>query len=148
MATERLLGAGLILVGGGGIAVALQFSTRTFNNDPGPQLFPILACAILLICGAGLIVTGGRDATPKITPQAFGRGAIMAGLLVLYALGLWLVGFHIATLLGTYAFYHVIAGPEKRVIWRGAVYAVLVTLAVHLMFATLLGAWLPHGLWL
>lgn len=146
MNADRPLGAALLAVGTGGIALAMQLSVRTFNNDPGPKLFPIFACVILIICGLGLLVRRPVGEVPAINQAEFIRGTTMAALLVFFALGLWLVGFYIASLLAVFALYWVIAGPERRSWWRGALYAALVTLGVHLLFSTALGAFLPRGI--
>lgn len=147
MNTDKPLGATLVALGVAGIAVTLQIKVRTFTDDPGPQLFPLMACAILLICGVGLLLVpqpaGGGEAT---STGRFSRGATMGGLMVFYAFALWLVGFYVATLVSVYAFYHIIAGAKKRRIWVGAVYAACVTGGVHLLFSTFLNAFMPHGI--
>lgn len=146
MNIHKPLGAGLLALGGAGILSAVQISVRTFNNDPGPKLFPILACSILVICGIGLLFQRNSNQPAEISPAAWRRGALIAALLVGYALGLWLVGFYVATIVGTFAMYFVIAGTEQRSIARGAIYALIVTGSVHLVFQVALGAFLPHGI--
>lgn len=148
MNIDKPLGAALMALGASGIAIASQISVRTFNNDPGPKLFPIMACAILMICGLGLILQRGAEAAKPIPAEEWRRGGLMAALLVGYALGLWLVGFHVATLIGSFVTYWVIAGPERRRPVHGALYAAGLTLAVHLVFSVALGAFLPRGIWL
>lgn len=145
MNTDKPLGLGLVLLGGAGIVGAMQMHAQTFNDDPGPKLFPILACIILVICGAGLLLQRKTDAEDAAVPGSFGRGAVIFAALCLYALALWIVGFHIATPVGVFALYYIIAGP-KRVLWQGVVYSIAVTVIVHLVFATLLGAYLPQGM--
>ncbi|MCG6113247.1 MAG: tripartite tricarboxylate transporter TctB family protein [Paracoccus sp.] len=147
MNTDKPLGVALIALGASGIAVASQISVRTFNNDPGPKLFPIMACTILVICGLGLLLQRGASPARAIPAEEWRRGGLMAALLVGYAFGLWLVGFHIATLAGSFASYWVIAGPDRRRLVNGAVYAMGLTLAVHLVFAVALNAFLPRGIW-
>ena len=84
--------------------------------------------------------------TPAEQRERYMRGAVMSGLFVLYSVGLWLFGFYVATPIAVYAFYHVIAGAERRVFWRGAVYALAVTGAVHLVFSMFLNTFLPSGI--
>lgn len=146
MNTDRPLGAALLALGAGGIALASTLSVRTFNNDPGPKLFPIFACVILVICGLGLILQRPADDQRPMDRDALLRGASMAAMLGIFALALWLVGFHAASLVAVFGLYWIIAGPERRVWWRGIVYAVATTVGVHLLFATALGAFLPRGI--
>lgn len=147
MASDKPLGAGLIAFGIAGIAVTAQISVRTFNDDPGPKLFPMIGFAILILCGLGMLLVSKPHADqPGPDREAVGRGSLMAGLMILYAVGLWLVGYYIATPVMLYAFYHVIAGPDRRVPWRGAVYALAVTGLLHLVFANFLNTLLPSGI--
>lgn len=146
MSTDKSLGAVMVLLGGGGIALASQITVRTFNNDPGPKLFPIFACTILVICGLGMLLTQSRsEARSPITSPEFWRGTTMALLLGGYAIALWLVGFHLATLAAAASIYWTMAGNSRR-FWKAALFAIMVTAAVHLLFAVGLGAFLPRGI--
>lgn len=149
MNTDKPLAAGLIVFGMAGIWATMQITARTFNDDPGPKLFPIIGFAILIICGFGMLLFPKPAPEEQISPEdrraEFRRGSVMAGLFILYSLALWLVGFYVATPLAVYAFYSVIAGPTRRVFWRGATYAGAVTGAVHLVFAMFLNTFLPTG---
>jgi len=146
MNTDRPLGAGLLALGVAGIAIASQISVRTFNDDPGPKLFPIFACTILVICGLGLLLTRPTEQGRRMDPAALVRGLTMAGLMLFYALALWLVGFYVASVTAVFGFYWIIAGSERRVWWRGLIYALAVTGGVHLLFKTALNAYLPQGI--
>jgi energy-converting hydrogenase Eha subunit E len=150
MYTDRALGAGLTVFGIAGILLTMQINVRTFNDDPGPELFPIFGFTILVLCGLGMLIQAKPDPDDGVSAeerrQRFQRGAVMAGLFVLYSIGLWLVGFYIATPIMVYAFYHVIAGPGRRVPWQGVLYALAVTAGVHLIFGEFLHTLLPQGI--
>ena len=147
MASDKPLGTGLVALGIAGLVVTSQISVRTFNDDPGPKLFPMIGFAILLLCGLGMLVLSKPPADlPKTTRDSVVRGGVMAGLMIVYALGLWIFGYYIATPLMLYAFYHVIAGPERRMPLRGVIYALTVTGLVHLVFAYFLNTLLPTGI--
>ncbi len=150
MNTDKPLGAGLIAFGIAGILVTMQISVRTFNDDPGPRLFPIMGFAILILCGLGMLLTAGpavaSDENPGEARARLVRGALMFGLLVVYSISLWLAGYYVATPILLYVFYHVIAGPENRVPWKGAVYALAITGGVHVVFSEFLNTLLPTGI--
>ncbi len=147
MNMDKPLGAGLIAFGLAGIGVTMQISVRTFNDDPGPKLFPMIGFTILILCGLGmLLVKSAAEAKPGPDRGALTRGTLMFGLMVAYSLGLWIFGYYVATPIMVYAFYHVFAGAGRRVPWRGAVYALAVTGAVHLVFSTMLNTLLPTGM--
>jgi putative tricarboxylic transport membrane protein len=147
MNTDKSLGVGLLMLGAAGLLVASQISVNTFNDDPGPKLFPMFACAILVLCGTGLLLTRSSDGErATISAAEWGRGAAVAVVLVGYGFGLWLVGFHVASFIAVYGLYHIIAGPQRRILWRGLVWAAVVTAGVHLLFGVALGAFLPRGI--
>lgn len=146
MNTDKPLGAGLIALGLAGIWASMQITVRTFNDDPGPKLFPIFAFAILILCGIGMLAFVKPYDHKGPSNAALMRGGVMAVLFVGYGVALWLFGFHIATVVMVYLFYHLIAGPDRRKLWVGAVYAVLVTAGVHFVFASLLNSFLPQGI--
>lgn len=149
MNSDKPLGAGLIAFGMAGIWASMQITARTFNDDPGPKLFPMIGFTILILCGLGMMLVSKPAPEPETSPEErraeFLRGSTMAGLFFLYSLGLWLIGFYFATPLAVYAFYHVIAGPNRRIFWRGLIYAGVVTGAVHLIFSMFLNTFLPVG---
>lgn len=114
MRTQRLLGIGLIAFGGLGIWLTLQITYRSFDNDPGPQLFPMIGFAILILSGLGGLMTSTGDEPindASATPGTLRRGVTALAMMIAYAIGLWLVGYLIATFLALYGFYHLIAKP-------------------------------------
>ena len=148
MRSDMLLGIGLILFASVGIYLTLQMNYRAFTNDPGPQLFPMIGFGILILSGLGIIfgaLKGGHLSTEPDAPESFLRGTTVVVMMLLYAIGLWLAGFLIATLVALYAFYHLIAGPERRVVWRGALYSAAVTAGIYVTFVIFLDAFLPQG---
>lgn len=149
MNTDKPLGLGLIAFAIAGIAVTMQITVRTFNDDPGPQLFPLIGFGLLILCGIGIFFTRSPAQSEADDPaearNRLVRGGQMSGLFIAYSVGLWQLGFHITTPLMVYAFYHVIAGPGRRTPWKGAVYALCVTGATHLVFTNLLNSLLPTG---
>ena len=148
MNNDKPLGAGLIALGIAGIAVTMQITVRTFNEDPGPKVFPMIGFTILILCGLGMLLVRQPAPSPDTQPDraALSRGALMFALMVVYSIGLWLFGYYLATPAMVYVFFHVIAGAERRVPWRGALYALAVTGAVHLVFSTFLNTLLPIGI--
>lgn len=149
MNTDKPLGAGLIALGIIGIAMTMQINVNTFNDDPGPKLFPMFGFVILAVSGLGMLLTSGPAQRTELTANQkhlrLVRGTTMAVLFILYSLGLWQVGFYLATPIMVYAFYHVIAGTGRRTWWKGGLYALAVTGGVHLVFSTFLHTLLPQG---
>lgn len=150
LSSNKWLGLGLLVLSGVGLYLTMQIDVRTFNDDPGPQLFPAIGFGLLLVCALGIFFSKAPQEPARDNAQArhieYQRGAVMAGFLVAYSIGLWLVGYYIATPLAVYGCYHLIATAERRVVWRGVLYAGLVTWGVHLSFVSLLKTLLPVGI--
>ena len=152
MTRDTFLGAFTILVGVAGALLTAQVPSSTFTDDPGPHLFPYFACAMLVLCGCGIVATGFRragvasQAEGFMSPGDWARSAILMGVFALYGIALWLVGFHLATPIMTFVFYAAIAGRQKVSLWRGALYALLTYGALYLLFVWFLRSYLPEGL--
>lgn len=152
MTKDISLGAFLCALGLSGIYLTAQVKSSTFTDDPGPHLFPYFACAILILCGLGMAFSarsrGPREPDAQdayMTQAEVARGALLIGLFIFYGLALWLVGFHVATPIMTFAFYACIAGRERFSVLRGAIYSAAVYGALYLLFITFLQSYLPEG---
>lgn len=152
MTRDTFLGAFTVLLGVAGAYLTAQVPSSTFTDDPGPHLFPYFACAMLVICGCGIVATGlrragaGGRAESFMSPVEWARSAILLGVFALYGLALWLVGFHLATPFMTFVFYAAIAGRAKFSLWRGALYALITYGALYLLFVWFLRSYLPEGI--
>ncbi|MFV0244429.1 MAG: tripartite tricarboxylate transporter TctB family protein [Qingshengfaniella sp.] len=158
MTKDRMLGLALIGLGAIGIAGAWRIQAMTFNNDPGPRLFPIFACSILILSGLTMLPGRRRPAAPPQdtaaprtgtgnSPEAQARrGRAISAVLILYGIGLWLLGYTTATLAMVFALYWLIAGPERRQLGVGILFSLIATGAMWVLFAKGLNAFLPRGI--
>jgi len=152
MTRDYTLAAFLIGIGLVAALLTMQVPSSTFTDDPGPHLFPYFACAILILCGVGIAVTArsraGRDDPLEggfMTRSEVRRSALLMGVFVVYGIALWLVGFHIATLVMTFVFYAAIAGRDRFSLWRGLVFTLAVYGGLYVLFITFLQSYLPEG---
>lgn len=139
-----LIGLGLIVAG-----MTSQITYTSFTDDPGPRLFPYFGAAVLILSGIAIFLRAGRseiaeETIPVDRPQLL-RGGLFFALLALYALAMKLFGFYAVTPLLLFAFYWLIAGPKRRVLWRGVVLSLAITGAVYLLFTLGLGSYLPEA---
>jgi hypothetical protein len=108
-------------------------------TDPGPGLWPLIVCCVLIITGAAVAVRPGDGAEP------IGRDAwtvVVACIsLIAYTSVISTVGFEVPTVV-LLAFWLRVLGGES---WRTAVAVPIgVTLVVYVVFISLLGVALPH----
>ncbi|WP_319412068.1 tripartite tricarboxylate transporter TctB family protein [uncultured Cohaesibacter sp.] len=151
MRQNILLGSMIGALGIVGILLTAQVPSTTFTDDPGPHVFPYFASSILVLCGLGMFFTANKNRPdqqeePFLDRQGWIRVGIMLAVFSLYALALWLVGFHIATPFAGLAFYALIAGKEKRNWLYGIVFALLSYACLYFLFISVLNSFLPEGI--
>ena len=149
MKKNQVLGMVILLVGIVFVVLTTQIPVRSITDDPGPRVFPYFACSILIISGIGIMF--GKKARagsgePFLTKDGWKRVGILTGLFVLYAVGLAILGFFIATPIMLYLFYHVVAGPTRRSVLRGLIFSAVSFVAIYLVFARVLHSFLPPGM--
>jgi putative tricarboxylic transport membrane protein len=134
-----------------GLVVVLL--TRTFPPTPGqsigPALFPSLAGAGLIAFGAWMVVadraaSGGwlRFDDWVRRPRMVANFALVIGALVVYALVLPVVGFFLSSAVFLVTLMITFGAPPRRALPL----AVVVTMAIHYVFYSLLRVPLPWGL--
>jgi putative tricarboxylic transport membrane protein len=149
---ELALSAGVIALGAGSAAVTAQLPSEGGYAGIGPNFFPALVSAGLLVLGAWLLweaLRGGWKNRPSDDPgergeHAFDLGAfgwVSAGLFVHMA-AIGTAGFVLA---GGALFTCVARGFGSRRWLRDAVLGLAIALAVFLFFVRFLNVNLPAG---
>lgn len=140
------LAAGLLLLAVAAVYFQQSFLiVRGFATDRlGPAFFPRLLAGALTLLALALVAraVGGRsDSSPPPSARAGLLAAILV-LLVAYALAMPRVGFLVAT---PAFFAAVLAALGVREVFPVAVVAVVLTVALYVVFGRLLGVLLPPG---
>ena len=138
--TDRITGVLLLA-----LAIAFGLHARSFKTnfltDPlGPQAWPIMLAVLLGLFSLYLIFRPEAEAVwPK--PVVLFRQAVLVGGLIVYALLLEPLGFILATVL-VMAFMASLLGARW---WQAGVTGVVSSVALYVLFNTLLGLPLPAG---
>jgi len=151
---EVALSLGVLALGAGAAAVTAQLPSEGGYAHVGPNFFPALTSAGLLILGGWLLyeaLTGGWKHRGPEAPEergehafdARGFGWISAGLFAHMAL-IGTAGFVIA---GALLFGGVARGFSSRRPWRDLALGLVLSLAVFFFFVKFLNVNLPAG-WL
>jgi putative tricarboxylic transport membrane protein len=149
--TDLAAGGALIAVG-----AAMAWTARGFPRlggmDYGPDLFPTIAAAGLVLSGAGIVAEGLRapgaadSAARGAADAAPGRGALRAaalvGLCAAFAVSLTTLGFHLAAALALIGAARLFGAGWGAALTLAAVAAPL----LHAAFYTALRVPLPWGL--
>ena len=133
-----------------GIIVAIgayQLPASKMPGDIGPKAFPYIAAGILIICGAGLIITGKKKSEPKYDKQQLKRLGLVIAVLLGYIIAMDLIGFIIPTLIVAFALCTMFAkGKTDVALWKRLLFAVLVDGVIYVSFTYLLNMQLPTGI--
>ena len=143
---DQLFGVFFVLLGLACLVIigTIQPVISLDPNDAGPKFFPKLISFGLIIFCVGMVILPDPDSEPYLTKKQWLRIAKYFGLLVLYLAGLQTVGFLIATPVCLFLMINMLA--ECRVIkWVAALYAILLTSAIYLIFTRVLVIILPRG---
>ena len=143
-----------------GLAVAaaslfLFWLTLGLERNPlvpiGPGFYPRLVLGVTAVLGLALLVKDllrkGR-AAPRAAPLNYRLVALLFGAFGLYVLVLPFLGFRVATFLFVLGATFLLEPPRRAGLWvRGAVLAVVATVATYYVFERYLAVLLPRGSW-
>ena len=145
---DKWLGIGILLFSVIVYAAIQRFQSPPMNitGDPGAKLFPAFGVLLMVIGGIGLILQKKQENKPFMQKDEYKRLLLLTAAFVVYAAGLWLVGFLAATVIMLWIVMGFMAGEQKlRQIIR-ILYSVLVTAVLYLVFTNVLHFKLPAGL--
>ncbi|MGE4354100.1 MAG: tripartite tricarboxylate transporter TctB family protein [Oscillospiraceae bacterium] len=144
---NRVTGVILIAIGVWFAAMTMQIVSRySMGNDPGSKIFPLIACIGLVGCGIALIFSRKETKGEAfLTKDGIRRFLGLFAVILAYFAGLYYVGFRIATppmLFITAMMF----GKEKKVKPLScAIFALLATALIYIVFYMLLSVSLPRG---
>lgn len=137
-----------------GIAVAVltsQLPPSNVANDLGPQAFPYITAGILILCGIAIVLKKPVEAKPffKNGMVSIKRFALLWGVLILYVAGMAFLGFIVPSVAVLFVMCMMFGkDPEHGVDiapWKAAVFAVVMTAAIYVLFSIVLQLRLPVG---
>ncbi|WP_164919084.1 MULTISPECIES: tripartite tricarboxylate transporter TctB family protein [Acutalibacteraceae] len=143
------------IVGIGAVLAAAFFfyhtqEIRTPANlvEPGPTLMPIIAEALMAVCGLGMLVESllkREEDEAYLAKDGWKRLFVAFGVMVLYAVGLQFLGFNISTPVISFVLIKMLSGGKKVPAALSAVIAVALTAALYLIFTKGFAISLPEG---
>ena len=143
---ERAVGLSLAAIGAAAGVAALGIGSGWGTGSWGPRAVPLLAAGALVAAGLADALRGRSAADRALADLSESRHAPLAllALAVLYALLLNRIGFLLATTLAAPAAFRLfgVRGPLRLL-----AAAILLPLALHLLFFRLLGVFPPLGSW-
>lgn len=132
------------------VILALTRNVRVLPNlaEPGPRLFPQIAAMGMILCGIGMFLDKGSsqaNSEAYLTGEGWKRFAVVFAVIAAYVLGLFLVGFLIATPIAMLGFVAVLRSGRKVSLIATIVIAAATTVVLYFVFEKLFAIPLPPG---
>lgn len=123
-----------------------QIPKSMMAGDIGPRAVPYIAAALLIICGIGLIITGGKPSPSAFSAEELKRLGLGVLVVILYVAGVYLIGFIVPTAAALYALCTMFAkGKVETRWWQRVVFALVLTAVIYIAFDVILQLKLPTG---
>lgn len=122
--------------------------TQQHIAEPGPRLFPRIAAIGMILCSVGMLVvkTESKEKEVYLNKNGWKKLAVVFSVVVLYTLGLALVGFLAATPFALLAFIAVLRSG-KKVSWvMSGILSIVVTVGLFSLFESVFIIPLPAGI--
>ena len=143
---DHITGIVILLFGIVVLCLAMSIPVRPQIPDPGSRLFPMIGSIGMIVCGLGIILTASKEKdAPFLTVEGRVRLVKVSALLAAYVFFLKYIGFLIASPVMVYMITTLFAYEKKLAFWKKALFSVVVTLLVWLLFEKVLFVMLPSG---
>ncbi|MCC8125811.1 MAG: tripartite tricarboxylate transporter TctB family protein [Clostridiales bacterium] len=116
------------------------------TGEPGPRMFPYIAAGLFFLSGIGLILQRQEEDEVFLNGKQWINLGKLLLVIIAYALGLYFVGFVIASPVMLFIAMTMMAGEKKVPLWVRIVYCILITGIIWLLFVRIFKTVLPSGL--
>lgn len=145
MTKNRITGLIAVILGTAVGMGAFQLPESTIIGDVGPAVFPFLTAGILLICGAGLLITGGGEVTALDSLAALRRLGVIFAAVLIYCIAMNFLGFVIPTIAILFVLATLFSEDKSVAWWHKLLYAAAITLVIYFLFHNVLNLKLPDN---
>jgi len=146
MHRDRFVGIIGVLLGAAIAYMTYRLPDSTMAGDIGPKVFPFVSAALLLVCGAILLIRKPSAHKAWLQgKQQWLRFLAIILVILAYVVLLVLFGYIFATLVFVTALFMMFGQSEGAKLWQGLTYAGIVTLSTYLLFNKVLSLRMPVG---
>lgn len=144
---NRILALVLIVFAAIVAVMVSRFAKPVLNSigDPGPKLFPVLGIILVVSGSVGLLLQKKDDSASFMNKEETRRLLLLAASYVLYAVGLYLIGFIISTPIMLFLVMKLMAQDKKLKLPVRIIYSVVITAILYSVFTYVLKFKLPVG---
>lgn len=124
-----------------------QLAESTLQGDPGPKIFPFVACFLMGASGIAMIVAPSKKEGKKfLGKEEWKRLFTLYGVYVLYFVLLWVVGYRIAVPLVLLILSTLFSRGTKTGWIKILIYTVGVSAALYVLYIIVMETRLPMGI--
>lgn len=148
---DQVTGLVLIILGVVFGVLVSQFKKPFTPEYPGPMLLPGIGVFGLIVCGAGIMVSGFRQKDKDktfVSKVGWVRMLVTFAILCLYIFAMKYLGFLVVSPFVLFAIttYFSAASGIKTKLWVNIVFSVVVAVFIWFMYVQLFGMTLPDGI--
>lgn len=145
---NQILGVSAIVLSAAAFVLISQMAPAfaLAEKDPGPRVFPAIAAGIIGIFGIVLLFSKSEETKKFLEKNQWGRLFLLYGIFLVYAVGIWLLGFLYPSILMLFVTCTLFSGKKKIPLWIRAAYAVLVSIIICYLFKTVFTVPMPKGI--
>ena len=145
MTRDRVTGA-IAFVLGIIVAVATyHLPASNMAGDIGPKAFPTISAGLLIICGAGLLITGGQKPRLTFTKAQFIRLFSIAALMIVYVVCIEQFGFVAPSVIVCFVLVQMFKKDAKVPLWQQILFSIALPVILYLVFTKGFSMRLPRG---
>lgn len=146
---NQITGAVIVLLGVLVFVSISSYKVPFSMSYPGPKALPGLAAIGFVICGAGIFIEGckeKKDDKPFLSKKGWAKLGISMAALILYVVAMNYLGFWIPTVLLLFGLSTYYAQGYESKWWGRAIFAVVFTVVLYLVYQVVFGYHLPAGI--
>lgn len=144
---DRILGIIMLLFTIITIYLTGQIRQTDLVGDPGPRFFPYLGCAVTGICSVVLIFKKPKEKyKPYLTKQQWIRFWTVFGIYTINLICMYIGGYLLSVPITLFLSCLLFSKGAGVPLWKKIVYAIAVTVAIHVLYVVLLKSAMPYGI--
>lgn len=144
---DKLLAVVLFAIGLAYLVMTLSLKRFvTASRDPGPKIFPLIACIGLMICSVVIFFQKKEEAEPFLNAKGWGKIIAALAIMTLYVVGLKYLGFLISTPPLLFGLVSLFQKGENIPIFKRLLFSVIASFVIYFVFVKMLKTILPRGI--
>jgi putative tricarboxylic transport membrane protein len=146
---DRVVGIIITFLGLIVFIASMNIPINDISPDPGSRLFPLIGSTGMIIFGAGIFLNKKEsEVKPFMSRDGWIRLLKVMVIFIVYVLAIKYIGYLIASFIFMFVLVKLFAYERQIPVWKNALFSVIVTASIWIVFVKFLTVSLPSGkLW-